>query len=109
MRAFHMDEMAKAKAEFLGFMVLAGSAANCGELLRRRELFGNGARGGQKGLDWGLDNCKRQLDCLFKADEILNRLISGHKRTPEGWMKKGMIEPMISRHGGSFLRKRPGL
>ena len=76
MRAFHMDEMAKAKAEFLGFMVLAGSAANCGELLGRRELFGNGARGRTERVR--LD-CKRPLDCLFEADEILNRLISARE------------------------------
>jgi hypothetical protein len=81
MSAFHMHEMPKAKGEFLGFMVLAGSAANSRELLRRRELFGDGVRAGQKGLDC---NCKRQLSCLFKADEILNRLISAQEDPGRG-------------------------
>ena len=84
MSAFHMHEMPKAKGEFLGFMVLAGSAANTRELLRRRELFGDGVRAGQKRLDWSLDNCKRQLSCLFKADEILNRLISAQEDPGRG-------------------------
>jgi len=79
-----MHEMPKAKGEFLGFMVLAGSAANTRELLRRRELFGDGVRAGQKRLDWSLDNCKRQLSCLFKADEILNRLISAQEDPGRG-------------------------
>jgi hypothetical protein len=84
MRAFHMHEMRKGKGEFLGFMVLAGSAANTGELLRRRELFGHGVGANRKRLDWTLDNCMRKMGCLFKADEILNRLICGHEDPGRG-------------------------
>ena len=64
----HAYEIAKVKAEFLGFMVLPAKFCDV------ENCLGHGA---QKWLDWGLDNCMCYLGCLFKMDEILNRLISG--------------------------------